>query len=352
MITFVKGNLFQADVEALVNTVNTVGVMGKGVALQFSRSFPEIIKPYEIACRSGELVVGRVQTIELSMLEGPRYVINFPTKKHWKGNSKLEYVELGLVSLVDEIQRLRIKSIAIPPLGCGLGGLNWSDVKARIELALQELHDVQILVYEPAGTPNATTMKTSTKKPAMSAGRAALIGLMRQYLIPLLDVEVTLLELHKLMYFLKLAGDVQNLKFVKGTYGPYSTNLRQVLKAMEGHYTIGFGDASEEPGKVIELLPGAAEEAQDFLADHKATTKCFKQVEGLIHGFENGFGMELLATVHWVATEELDAVPTLEESIRLVHAWNDRKRRIFSACHIQIAYERLAEQGWIQTSKL
>lgn len=155
MISFVRGNLFQADVEALINTVNTVGVMGKGIALQFSRSYPEIVKPYELACKSGELTIGQVQTIPLSVFNGPKYIINFPTKKHWKDVSKLEYVDQGLASLVAEIQRLNIKSVAVPPLGCGLGGLRWADVKSRIESVLGTLNDVRVLVYEPGDKPNA-----------------------------------------------------------------------------------------------------------------------------------------------------------------------------------------------------
>lgn len=347
MITFVQGNLFQANAEALVNTVNTVGVMGKGIALQFSRSFPEIVKPYEIACKSGELTVGKVQTVPLTVLDGPKYIINFPTKKHWKGNSRLEYIETGLRSLIDEIRRLNIRSIAVPPLGCGLGGLSWNDVKSRIESVLGQLDDVKVLVFEPAGKPAANEMKASSKKPDMSPGRAALIGLMKRYLAPLLDFEVTLLELHKLMYFLNLAGDVQKLEFEKGMYGPYSKNLRHVLNDIEGHYTSGFGDASEEPGKVLELLPGAAEEAELFLKSYQETQSRFKEVEDLIHGFEDAFGMELLATVHWVASEEMGIDKSVESAIHLVHAWNERKQRIFSSSQIKIAFDRLSQRKWL-----
>lgn len=200
--------MFEADVQALVNTVNTVGVMGKGIALQFSRQFPEIVPIYEAACKAGSLVVGTVQTIRLSRLtgmSGPQFIINFPTKKHWKGDSKLEYIKSGLQSLQDAIKKNEITSIAVPPLGCGLGGLEWSDVRKLIVDSLGAMHDVRIVVYEPAGTPAAKTMKAAATRPKMTPGRAALLGLMQRYMAPLMDDAVTLSELHKLMYFMQEA---------------------------------------------------------------------------------------------------------------------------------------------------
>lgn len=350
MIQYSRGNIFTAKVDALVNTVNTVGVMGKGIALQFSREFPEIVRPYQTACASGELTPGRVFTVRLSTLEGPQYVINFPTKQHWRAKSKIEHIEAGLESLVEEIRRLKIRSIAIPPLGCGLGGLRWADVRLRIESALGELEDVEVLVYEPAGTPPAAEMKNRRTKPRMSPGRAALIGLMRRYLEPLLDDSVTLLEVHKLMYFAKEDGRVPNLErlqFSKGKFGPYSTNLRNVLNEIEGHYVTGFGDASEEPGKVLELLPGAAEAADEFLEDQPQTRESFCRVAELIEGFETAFGLELLSSVHWVARHYEPRAETADDAVRQVHEWNPRKRDTFSDAHLRVAWERLTETSWI-----
>ena len=348
MIKFTKGNLFEADVEAIVNTVNTVGVMGKGIALQFRRAFPEIMQPYKDACKSGELQVGKVFTVKLSMLEGPKYAINFPTKKHWKGNSNIQFIEKGLQSLTEEIRRLDIKSIAIPPLGCGLGGLPWADVRLQIESALGGLRDVDVLVFEPVGKPAPAEMKTATKKPNMTPGRAALLGLMRRYLVPLMDDAVTLLELHKLMYFMQEAGERLRLEFVKGVYGPYAENLRRVLTQIEGHYVSGFGDASEEPGKVLEPMPGAVERAEKFLKTKPSTQEHFHRVEELIDGFETAYGMELLASVHWVAKYELSPAATCGDAVCLVHDWNECKRQLFIAEHICVAWDRLSEKGWLR----
>jgi O-acetyl-ADP-ribose deacetylase (regulator of RNase III) len=344
---FVTGNIFEANVDALVNTVNTVGVMGKGIALQFSRAYPEIVRPYEHACQTGELDIGKVFTVKLSMLEGPRYIINFPTKKHWKGDSRIEYIESGLESLIGEIRRLNIRSIAVPPLGCGLGGLPWSSVKRLIESKLSNLPAVDVAVYEPKGAPRAAEMRTATKKPRMTSGRAALLGLIKRYLVPLMDYKVTLLEVHKLMYFMREGGEVPKLKFVKGKYGPYSENLRHVLSDIEGHYLTGFGDADEKPGVSLEPLPGAIEKAEEFLASQADTLLCFRRVVSLIDGFETAFGMELLASVHWVAKHEDSSVKTLNDAIRLVHDWNGRKAALFSEAHISTAWGRLEKAGWL-----
>lgn len=347
MVRLTRGNLLDADVEALVNTVNTVGVMGKGVALQFKRAFPENFKIYERACKEQTFDVGEVLTVKLSELGNPRYIINFPTKKHWRGKSKLEYIEKGLEALVTEIRSLGIKSVALPPLGCGLGGLAWTDVLQAIESALAELEGVDVLVFEPVGKPPAKLMKTATEKPTMTAGRAALLGLMHRYMAPLMDCAVTLLELHKLMYFMQEAGEPLKLKFVKGTYGPYARNLRHVLNAIEGHYIVGFSDASEEPGKDLQPLPGAIDEAEKVLVNIPECLEHFRLVVALIDGFETAYGMELLGSVHWVAKHEAQSATTAAQAVKLVHEWNARKRRSFPAQHIQVAWDRLADQGWL-----
>jgi O-acetyl-ADP-ribose deacetylase (regulator of RNase III) len=353
MIEFTSGNLFEANVEALVNTVNTVGVMGKGIALQFSRQYPEIMPIYESACKDGTLVVGQVQTIRLSLLPGmtgPAYVLNFPTKRHWKGDSKIEYIEGGLQSLRSEIIRHDIKSVAMPPLGCGLGGLSWGAVRGRIVESLGDLTNVRVVVFEPAGTPAAKAMKSAAAKPKMTPGRAALLGLMKRYMVPLMDDAVTLLELHKLMYFMQEAGEPLRLEFVKGKYGPYATNLRHVLNAIEGHFLIGFGDASEEPGKPLEPMPGAMDQAEKYLRDRsrEATLARFNRVEELMEGFETAYGLELLGSVHWVARHEPSSAKNHTEATALVHSWNERKRGSFPRQHIEVAWKRLFDTGWLK----
>ncbi len=348
MIKLVAGNLLEAEVEALVNTVNTVGVMGKGIALQFKRSFPDNFRAYERACKNGEVKLGRMFVQANPALHGPRYIINFPTKSHWKGSSKLEDIRTGLRSLVETIKQYGIKSIAVPPVGCGLGGLSWSDVRPLIEEALAPLAGVEVLLYAPAGAPAAARMKTATVRPQMTIGRAALIGLIDRYKVPGYDYLLSLLEVHKLAYFLQCAGEPLKLAFQKGIYGPYADNLRHVLSRIEGHFITGYGDGNNSPETPLSLLPGAAKEAADFLAGHSRTRKHFDRVAEMIEGFETPYGMELLSSVHWVAMQEVPAARmSADEAARGVLNWNERKRRLFKPEHIKAAWSRLKDTGWL-----
>ncbi len=151
MIETRAGDILQADAEALVNTVNCVGVMGRGLALQFKTAYPLNFKAYETACTRREVQPGRMFVFETCQLTNPKYIVNFPTKRHWHDKSRMEDIEAGLKALADEIQTRRIRSIALPPLGSGLGGLNWHDVRPRIEGALGGLDDVRISIFEPHG---------------------------------------------------------------------------------------------------------------------------------------------------------------------------------------------------------
>ena len=256
MIDYVTGDVLAADSEALVNSVNCVGVMGRGVALQFKRKFPDNFKAYKVACDWGEVQLGRMFVFETGDLI-PRYIINFPTKRHWRGNSRLDDIQAGLSTLVAEIEQRQIRSIALPPLGCGLGGLKWPEVKPRIHVALAELPDVDTLVFEPQAATAPMVPPRAQKLPDMTPGRAALIGLMHRYLVGLAEPFVTLLEVHKLLYFMQTAGEPLRLKYVKAPQGPYAENLRHVLHALEGHYVKGSGDG-DRPDQPLYLIPGVA----------------------------------------------------------------------------------------------
>lgn len=349
MIEKRQGDILNADAEALVNTVNCVGIMGRGIALQFRKAFPDNFKAYEVACRRGEVQPGRMFVFETGQLTNPRYIINFPTKRHWKGKSRIEDIDAGLDALVKEVRRLGIRSIAIPPLGSGLGGLDWSKVRPRIERALRALEDVRAIIFEPHGAPEAEKMVRSATAPKMTAGRAALIGLMDRYLAGLMDPFVSLLELHKLMYFMQEAGEKLRLRYVKALYGPYSENLRQVLTHIEGYFVSGYADAGDSPDKQLSLVPGAKKDAETFLAHHPKTRERFDRVADLVQGFETPFGMELLATVHWVAKHE--GAKTLEAVVAKTHAWNERKLR-FSKDQIRLAWNALGKGGWLSSQQV
>jgi O-acetyl-ADP-ribose deacetylase (regulator of RNase III) len=345
MIEYKNGDILLEDVEALVNTVNCVGIMGRGIALQFKKAFPENFKGYAKACKRDEVQPGRMFVFETGQLLNPRWIINFPTKRHWRGASRMEDIETGLVALVNTIRDYHIRSIAIPPLGSGLGGLDWNIVRAKMENVLAQLDGIQITIFEPDGAPKTNKIVRNRVVPKMTTGRAAMVGLMQRYLKGLLDPFITLLEIQKLMYFLQVSGEALRLKYVAGHYGPYAENLRHVLNAVEGHLLSGYDDGGDNPHKQIQLVPGAARDAEIFLAQHPETLSRMRCIENLVDGFETPFGLELLATVHWVVVEH--GARSLEDTIKRTYAWNERKKQ-FSRRQIQIAAMVLADQHWIK----
>ena len=177
----------------------------------------------------------------------------------------------------------------------------------------------------------------------MTVGQAVLLRLVRQYLAAVMDPTVTLLEVHKLMYFLQEAGEPLRLQYEKAPYGPYAKNLRHVLSHSEGHFITGYGDAEDRPDKPLEWNIQEADEAVGFLESHRETQGRFDRVANLIQGFETPFCMELLSTVHWVVMQE--GAETVEETLSKVHQWN-RRKLMFKPQHIEIARERLLNAGW------
>jgi O-acetyl-ADP-ribose deacetylase (regulator of RNase III) len=349
VIEYVEGDLLKADADALVNTVNTVGVMGKGVALQFKRAFPANFKAYQAACKRYEVKVGRMFVFDAGQLMRPRYIINFPTKTHWKARSRLADVEAGLSELRRVVDELGITSIAVPPLGCGSGGLDWRDVRPLVAGALADLDEVNVLVYEPKGTPPADQMGVATAKPRMTRGRAALIGLLDRYL-GLAALGASPIEVQKLMYFVQRAGEPLKLNFEAGRYGPYAEALNHVLDDMEGHYLQGYGDRSKRvtEAEPIQLLAGAAHEAEAWLTEHPESSERVARVIDLTEGFQSAYEMELLASVDWVAQAPNSAAAhDPHAAYELVQQWSERKMRLFTERHVVLAWKRLHDLGWL-----
>jgi len=320
--------------------------MGRGIALQFRKTFPENFKAYRAACERKEVRPGKMLVYETGVLQ-PRFIINFPTKRHWRGKSRIEDIDAGLHALVKEIRDRRIRSVALPPLGCGLGGLDWNVVRPKIIRAFEELPKVRVLLFEPGGAPKAEEMAREGRVPHMTRGRAVLIELMRRYLAAVLDPFVSLLEIHKLMYFMQEAGEPLNLKYEKAMYGPYAKNLRHVLSLIDGHFITGFGDATDEPKRPIELLPQGSRLAEEFVVSQPDAQKRLDRVARLIHGFETPYGMELLSTVHWVSTRE--GARSTDEVVAKTYSWNQRKR-IFDDKQIRLAWHVLSDQGWLDST--
>jgi O-acetyl-ADP-ribose deacetylase (regulator of RNase III) len=341
MIEFTKGNLLEADVEAVVNTVNCVGVMGKGIALQFKQAFPENYREYEKACRANQVVTGKMFIVPTGSIFNPKYIINFPTKKHWKGKSSIEYVKSGLNDLIRQIDNLGIISIAVPPLGCGNGGLNWEDVRPIMIKAFEKIPAVKVLIYGPEGSPEPDKIIIGTERPSMTRARALFIMLMNNYALP--GYRLTLLEIQKLAYFLQVMGEPLKLNYQKHFYGPYAENLNHVLQRLEGHFLRGYGDRSKD--SEVYLLPKAADEAIEFLNTEPEAKDRLNKVNEIIMGYETPYGMELLSTVHWVVSHNQNIESNPGEVINAVYDWNARKRKMFREEHILIALEHLNKQG-------
>lgn len=334
------GDIFKADADAIVNTVNCVGIMGRGIALQFKNAYPANFKAYKAACDAEQVQPGRMFVFETGKFT-PRFIINFPTKRHWKGKSRIEDIEAGLAALANEIKSRGIKSVAIPPLGAGLGGLHWDDVLPRIKSALQDIPDIDVIIFEPKGPPD--TVRASSI-PNMTSGRASLVTLMHRYLQGLMDPFVTLIEVQKLMYFMQEAGQPLRLNYVKHHYGPYANNLAHVLHRIEGYFVAGYQDGGDQPDKELTIVPGAIEEAEKALANEPHTHESFNRVADLVDGFETPYGLELLATVHWVATRE--GATTHDAAVERVRNWNERKKA-FTPRQIAIAFDALKSKGWL-----
>lgn len=341
MIEYKNGDILREDVEAIVNTVNCVGIMGRGLALQFKNKFPQNFKEYQLACTNKEVQLGKMFVHQTGQLINPKYIINFPTKGHWKQNSKIEDISNGLDDLITIIEKYSIKSIAIPPLGSGLGGLDWKMVKKLIEEKLKNIN-CTVMLFEPL---EQKIEKSITKEiPKMTAGRAALIGLMDRYLQGLMDPFISLIEVHKLMYFMQESGEELRLKYKKAQFGPYADNLRHVLNTIEGHFISGYEDGGDAPTKQLKLIPKAVEEAKSFLLNKKNTQENFIKVANLVDGFETPFGLELLSTVHWIAKYE--SSKNTDEIVGKIHSWNERKKQ-FSEKQIKIALDVLIKNNWI-----
>lgn len=346
-IRYLHGDLLDAPAEAIVNTVNTRGVMGKGIALQVKQRWPEVDRAYRAACKRDQVRLGQMHVVERGGLAGgPRFVINFPTKDHWRSRSRLGDIESGLAELREVIGSLGITSIAVPPLGCGNGGLDWSDVRPLVEDYLGRLADVDVMVFGPEGAPSADRMMVGTTAPRMSPTLAGLIRLLDAYVADVLGI--TDIEVQKLAYFLGVRRPSLRLQFVKGHYGPYCEDLHFVLQRAEGHYLAGYGDRSRRPWELgpLDVAAGSVDAATQAVRGEPGFEDDLAVVAALVEGFEGAWGLELLSTVHWVATES-DDVSTSSEALARIARWSSRKNRLFDIADVEEAWDRLSDQGWL-----
>lgn len=349
MITYATGNLLEADVDALVNTVNTVGVMGKGIALQFKRAFPENYAAYRTACERGQVIMGRMHTHEVGQISGPRFIVNFPTKRHWKNPSNIDDIRLGLADLRNVITELGIKSIAVPPLGCGNGGLDWNDVRPLITAAIGNLSSVDVHLYAPDGAPEPGEMPVRTKPPELTGYRAAFVATLDHYMDRSIrrglafDRKVSLLEAHKVVYLLQKCGFGMRIAFEKAQYGPYAARLDNAISAMEGHYVHGYGDGTIGARAVLTLDSAAVTESQRAVGSIATYRDALARFDRLTLGFEDAYGLELLSTVLFAVEELVHQPPEYDAVVSCVQEWSARKRNLFKGDQIATAWQRLRE---------
>ncbi len=336
MIKLTSGDIIQSHAEVLVNSVNIFGVMGKGVALAFKKAFPENYKIYKKACDNGELDVGQLLITE-TFQTLPKYIVNLPTKKHWRYPSRYEYIEEGLKELRKFIIDKNVKFIAIPPLGAGNGKLDWNLVKKMIDKYLGDITEVDILVYEPSYIP---INEISKEKPNLTSSRAILLNLFKEYLA--FGYELNLLAAQKLTYFMQRFGEELNLRFERGYYGPYADNLNHVLKVLNGYY-IDYNPDNTNPSTTIELNKEMIQDVENFIKGNLDSTQCDRMDKSirLIDGFQTPFSMEILATVDFILQNEESS--TKETILRDIGKWTTRKKELIKTHHIDVAYDRLME---------
>ena len=337
MITYQRGNIFDSTAEAIVNTVNTVGVMGKGLALQFKETFPKNYAIYRDACKQGKLSVGQMLITESLKKDGLRLlIVNFPTKTDWRRPSEYCYIESGLKALRKEIENRQIKSIAIPPLGSRNGGLDWSRVKEMIVDQLQGL-DCEIIIYEPSEEVQEIMKQ---ERVSLTPARAMMLGVMVDMVAH--GEFISEFAAEKIAYFLQRFGahDVFKLTFKRAVYGPYSGKVRYVLHYLNGSYIMGMSDLSRRPFDEIWLTADAKSAVDDMLNrdENKRYRDIVDKTTRFLAKFYSNYSLELLATVDFLlATEpelknwrEMDKCELVDLVTQDISNWNSRKQRLFT----------------------
>lgn len=333
--------MLEADTEALVNTVNTVGVMGKGIALQFKERFPMNFKIYANACKKGEMQVGKMLVVKENTLNGEKLIINFPTKTEWFKKSQYIYIEDGLKDLAKVIKEYNIKSIAIPPLGCGNGGLKWEKVKPMMDKYLGQLSNVTIQIYEPNEAVKEILQKEAVKKEiGLTAARAMLLYALFKY--EKLGEVATIFSANKLAYFLQKSGEPMRLQFVPYKYGPYAQAIEKVLYALNGKYLTGMEQMKARAFEPLQLNYKIYDEVEKYINTNLSSDQKqrLESVFNIIDGFETTLSLEILSSAHFLISEN----PTLTEDqlFEKIQDWNERKKNLVTKEYINIAMEHLS----------
>jgi len=325
MIIYKKGNILESEAEALVNTVNTQGVMGKGIALQFKNAFPNNYKIYKEACKKGVFDIGDLLIVEDNgLISGKKLIINFPTKILWRNPSEYIYIEKGLNKLIQEIEEKNIKSIAIPPLGSGNGGLNWDVVKKMIEDKMNHL-PIDIFIYEPN---SKIKEKLKEERVQLTDARAMLLFML--YKLVANGEFVSEFSSEKICYFLQRFGAKEHFKleYKPNFYGPYSGKVKYVINYLNGSYIMGYSAMDKKPFETLDLVFDGFEKVESYILSKPELVQIVNKTESFLDGFYSEFALELLSTVDYISlnkdTFDLEIIKSELES------WSERKRTLFS----------------------
>lgn len=337
MITYIKGNLLTDNAQALVNTVNTVGVMGKGIALQFKEQYPDNYNIYRKACKEGKLTIGQLLITTSRQFDGEKLIINFPTKTTWRKPSEYSYIQSGLVELRHKIQELGIRSIAIPPLGSHNGGLDWARVKSMIIETLGDL-DCEIRLYEPS---DAIIERMKEERVNLTPARAMLLDVlcdMASY-----GEFISVFAAEKAVYFLQRMGakEAFNIQFTRGFYGPYSGGkIAHVLYHLNGSYIKGMTGMQSRPFAPIWLLNDTQDCIKAYLdrQENQTYRDMADRTKTFLRGYYSNYSLELLSTIDYLLSTELSTAEftNMDEALRIeninrnISAWNSRKQRLFT----------------------
>jgi O-acetyl-ADP-ribose deacetylase (regulator of RNase III) len=339
MIHYLTGNLLDSKAQAIVNTVNTAGVMGKGVALQFKQHFPENTKLYIKAAKEGAIDIGKLLvTRDSSLHTGEKIIINFPTKKDWRKPSEYSYIEEGLKNLVKIIIEKNIDSIALPPLGAGQGGLNWVKVKKILEKHLSPL-DIEIFIYEPTAAIQEAMKKERAK---LTPARAMLLNVL--YDLVKNGEFVSEFAAEKIAYFLQRFGakEVFKLEYTPNFYGPYSGKVKHVLYYLNGSYISGYSSKDKKPFEELGIIPDGEPDVIAFLQkpENSEFAIITKKTKDFLTGFYSPFGLELLSTIDFIINEKKAQTP--DEIKDFLSTWSNRKKTLFNnQKFIDVAVKRI-----------
>lgn len=353
MIRYTKGDLLQSSAQALVNTVNTVGVMGKGIALQFKTAYPDNYKVYHKACAEGKLAVGQMLVTRAKDLFGnDKYIINFPTKTTWRKPSEYTYIEQGLVALRQEIISRSIQSIAIPPLGSKNGGLDWERVRPMIEAALSDL-PCEIIIYEPT---DQILDRLNAEKVKLTPARAMLLDVLCDMVS--YGEFASEFAAEKIVYFFQRFGasDTFKVSFQRAYYGPYSGKVRHVLHYLNGSYIMGMVDLQKKPFDEFWILPDTPDAVAQYLAlpENDVFQSQSLKVKEFLRGFYSNYSLELLATVDYILSTDttlrdwrtMDKQSVLDKVIADISDWSARKKKLFNKPeYINIMLDHLFDQA-------